>query len=49
MRPKSVSDLRTRFLSKLAYEKLLSEEEKLTHQNIIILDWDDTLICTTAF
>jgi hypothetical protein len=49
--PKTASELRARFLSKLAYDKiwkLKGQDKKPGHQNIVVFDWDDTLICTSA-
>ena len=36
-------------LSRLTYEKiwLTPEQKPVTHQSLIIFDWDDTLIPTT--
>lgn len=42
------ADMRKRYLSKLTYHQvwLSPLKQPKTHQNLIIFDWDDTLLCT---
>ena len=43
--------MRMQYLSKLTYHQvwLAPSKQKKSHQNVIILDWDDTLLPTTFF
>ena len=49
LQPKSDVDLRMRYMSKLTYHQvwLAPTKQKKSHQNVIILDWDDTLLPTS--
>lgn len=49
--PRTVQNLRNRYLSKLSYTKSWyeSEAQRQRHKNLIIFDWDDTLFSTSAF
>eukprot|EP00930_Biecheleria_cincta_P017909 TRINITY_DN14110_c0_g1_i1.p1 TRINITY_DN14110_c0_g1~~TRINITY_DN14110_c0_g1_i1.p1 ORF type:complete len:482 (+),score=80.43 TRINITY_DN14110_c0_g1_i1:92-1537(+) len=46
---KDRSDFRMSFLSKLSYEKVWvpKPERPRQHSTLIVLDWDDTLLCTS--
>mmetsp|Transcript_5638 Transcript_5638/g.9709 ORF Transcript_5638/g.9709 Transcript_5638/m.9709 type:complete len:134 (+) Transcript_5638:354-755(+) len=48
-RKKSDTEIRNRYLSKLMYHRvwLAPVQQPRTHQNIVILDYDDTLLPTT--
>eukprot|EP00930_Biecheleria_cincta_P073496 TRINITY_DN60787_c0_g1_i1.p1 TRINITY_DN60787_c0_g1~~TRINITY_DN60787_c0_g1_i1.p1 ORF type:complete len:395 (+),score=59.57 TRINITY_DN60787_c0_g1_i1:50-1186(+) len=47
--PKLVHDFRTSFLSKLSYQKVWvpRPQRPNQHSTLIVLDWDDTLLCTS--
>lgn len=47
--PKDGSGFRMSFLSKLSYEKVWvpKPERPRQHSTLIVLDWDDTLLCTS--
>ena len=49
VQPKSMEQMRRKFLSKLTQEKiwLTPSEKPKSHQTWIIFDWDDTLLCTS--
>jgi hypothetical protein len=46
---KTVQQIRNKYLSKLMYHRvwLAPVQKPRTHQNIVILDYDDTLLPTT--
>lgn len=51
VQPRSAHDIRNRFLSRLVVDKVWKTPARKgkPHQSIVILDWDDTLFCTSAF
>lgn len=46
---KAVEIQRGIFMAKLLDKGVLEVERKKQYQNIIIFDWDDTLLCTSYF
>jgi len=47
--PKDIGRHRGQFMAKLLETGVLEVEKKAPVQNIVIFDWDDTLLCTTYF
>ena len=45
---RNLNDMRKKFLNKLTEHEIWLQptQQPKTHQNVIILDWDDTLLCT---
>lgn len=46
IKSKTSLQLRSDYMSKLAYTKVWPTQRDKTHQTCIIFDWDDTLFCT---
>ena len=50
IQPRTINDIRNRFISKLAHQRMFKPiATNKGHQTIVIFDWDDTLLCTSAF
>jgi len=51
LKKKSNFEIRMQYLSKLTYHQvwLAPSKQKKSHQNLIVLDWDDTMLPTTFF
>ncbi len=45
--PKSAELIRSSYIAKLIYKGIWSNKEEKNHNNLIIFDWDDTLLCTS--